>query len=181
MDCISLTHEFSVSESRMSKGLKTLFLVGMVSVLSACAHGDNMPPSALSSPASQNISADLQLAEAASSVTQSLSNLAAVNQAAHPSAKIPTPPDPNSYGMGNLVSIDWSGPVEPLVRKMADASHYSFRILGVPPSVPVLVSVMANNEALGDVLRNVGYQCGKRADILIFPSRQLIELRYNAV
>jgi defect-in-organelle-trafficking protein DotD len=31
---------------------------------------------------------------------------------------------------------------------------------------------------LADVLRDVGYQCGRRATIVVYPESRVIELRY---
>ncbi len=122
--------------------------------------------------------AEVKLAEAASSVSHSLVQLAAVEQAANPQAAVKPPPDPASYGMGNLVSIDWSGPIEPLVSRVANASGYKLKVLGREPSIPIMVTMLAHNTPLGDVLRDAGFQAGSRADIIVFPSRRVVELRY---
>ncbi len=39
-------------------------------------------------------------------------------------------PNPASYGMAQQVSIDWSGPVEPLLKQLANASGYRLRSIG---------------------------------------------------
>ena len=121
---------------------------------------------------------DASLAEASYDVSRSLSSLSETAQAAHPYPKLDPPPNPASYGMGGLTSIDWSGPVEPLVRQIAKAAHYRVRILGNAPAIPILVTVYDKNRMLADVLRDVGYQCGRRAEVVIFPESRVIELRY---
>lgn len=118
------------------------------------------------------------LAEASFSVSRSIVDLAEVAEAAHPLPNLPPPPAPASYGMGGLTSIDWSGPVEPLVRQIAIASNYRVRVLGTPPSIPVLVTIFQKNTMLGDILRDVGYQCGRRAAVVLYPQSRVIELRY---
>jgi defect-in-organelle-trafficking protein DotD len=105
-------------------------------------------------------------------------DLAETEQAADPSLALEPPPSPASYGMGGLTTIDWSGPVEPLIRQIANASNYRVRVLGTAPAIPVLVTVNAKNVMLGDVLRDVGYQCGKRANVVLFPGARVIEIRY---
>src|SRR5579871_1178906 len=67
---------------------------------------------------------DHSLAEASYSVSRSISSLAEIAQAAHPLPRLDPPPNPASYGMDQLTSIDWSGPVEPLVRQIARVAHY---------------------------------------------------------
>ncbi|MDF2866923.1 MAG: hypothetical protein K0S11_393 [Gammaproteobacteria bacterium] len=121
--------------------------------------------------------ATIQLAEAATSVSQSLYQLAAVEKAAT-SPKPEKLPDPSSYGMGNLVSVDWTGPVAAILQRIANVSHYKLRTLGTEPSIPIVVSVTAENEPIGNILRNVAYQAHQRAQIILYPKQKIIELRY---
>lgn len=118
------------------------------------------------------------LAEASYSVSRSLVDLAETAEAAHPLPALSPPPSPASYGMGALTTIDWSGPVEPLVRQIARISGYRVRVLGTAPAIPVLVTIYAKNTMLGDILRDVGYQCGRRASVIVFPESLVIEIRY---
>ncbi|MBA3661641.1 MAG: type IVB secretion system lipoprotein DotD [Gammaproteobacteria bacterium] len=118
------------------------------------------------------------LAEASYSISRSMVDLAEVAQAAHPLPELAPPPAPLTYGMAGLTTIDWSGPIEPLVRQIARASDYRVRVLGTPPAIPVIVTVYQKNVMLGDVLRDVGYQGGRRAAVVVFPDSRVIELRY---
>lgn len=121
---------------------------------------------------------EASLAEASYSVSRSVVDLAETAQAAHPLPSLAPPPSPATYGMAGLTSIDWSGPVEPLVKQIAYAANYRVRVLGTAPAIPLLVTVYAKNVMLGDVLRDVGYQCGRRGTITVFPESRVIELRY---
>lgn len=121
---------------------------------------------------------NITLAEAATSVSHSLVNLAATEQAAFHPINTQNIPDPTTYGMGGHVSIDWSGPIEPIVQQITQAASYRLRVVGKEPAVPILVTVNAKNQMLGDILSNVAYQCGKRADIVLYPETQVVELRY---
>ena len=140
--------------------------------LASCA--SNHTPSTHPSSDPSNVS----LAEAATSVSNSLENLAATEQAAfHPIAN-QAMPDPSTYGMGGRASIDWSGPIEPLIQQIAQTAYYRVKIVGREPAVPILVTINSKNEMLGDILSNVAFQCGKRADVILYPETQVIELRY---
>lgn len=130
-------------------------------------------------PQGYNVSkSEASLAEASYSVSRSLVDLAETAQAAHPLPDLAPPPSPATYGMGGLTTIDWSGPVEPLLRQVAKAANYRVRVLGTPPAIPVIVTIYAKNVMLGDVLRDIGYQCGRRAAVVIYPESRVIELRY---
>ncbi|MHB1946831.1 MAG: type IVB secretion system lipoprotein DotD [Gammaproteobacteria bacterium] len=121
---------------------------------------------------------DASLAEASYSVSRAISSLSETAQAAHPLPALAPPPDPASYGMAGLTSIDWSGPVEPLVREIAKVTGYRLRVLGTQPAIPVLVTVYDKNMMVADILRDVGFQCGRRATVVIYPESRVIELRY---
>ncbi len=123
--------------------------------------------------------AEVQLAEAAVSISHSLYHLAQVEQAANPHAKLSPPPNPNSYGMGRLASVDWSGPIEPLIKRLAKASHYTFKKLGRKPAIPIIVTINTKNTPMGDILRDAAFQAHSKADVLVFPKRHVIEVRYG--
>jgi defect-in-organelle-trafficking protein DotD len=151
----------------MSKKLPLLIVPLML--LSACASPPaDIPP--------DNTGASL--AEASYSVSRAISSLSETAQAAHPLPQLDPPPNPASYGMGGLTSVDWSGPVEPLIRQIAKSANYRVRVLGTAPAIPVLVTVYDKNMMLADILRDVGYQCGRRASVVVFPDSRVIELRY---
>lgn len=121
----------------------------------------------------------VKLAEAAVSTTQSLSQLAAIEKVQAPKSKLSQPLNADSIGLGSLASVDWTGPVEPLVLRLANAGDYKFRVVGKNPSIPVLVAVYATNMPIADILRDANLQAGKKADIVIYPKHRLIELRYR--
>jgi len=125
--------------------------------------------------------AEIKLTEAATSVSQSLQQLAEIEQAVHPDNHYVTPPDPMTYGMAAPASVDWTGPVDTLVKRLASVTGYRLDIMGKKPAVPVIVTIHAKNTPVGNILRDAGFQCGKRANIVVYPSRKLIELRYAAI
>ncbi len=154
------------------KAFLTHVLILCCAFLTACT--SHRAPSNSSTADPSNTS----LVEAATSVSNSLENLAATEQAAfHPIGNQPMP-DPASYGMGGRASIDWSGPIEPLLQQIAQTAYYRVKIVGREPAVPILVTINAKNQMLGDILSNVAFQCGKRADVILYPEMQVIELRY---
>lgn len=123
-------------------------------------------------------SSSASLAEASYHVSRSMVSLAETAQAAHPLHDLAPPPNPASIGMAGLATIDWSGPVGPLVQQIAKVSNYRVRVLGTEPAIPVLVTVYSKNTMLADILRDVGYQCGRRATVVVYPTSHVIELRY---
>lgn len=153
----------------MKKQTQLLLLLIASGALAGCARPPaNTPPD----------NASTSLAEASYSVSRSIVSLSETAQAAHPMPDLEPPPNPASYGMGGLTSVDWSGPVEPLIEQIARTANYRVNVLGVPPAIPVLVTIYDKNRMLADVLRDVGYQCGRRATVVVYPESRVIELRY---
>lgn len=158
---------------------KIAIVISMLPLLAACA--TNRTDSINAATPGNNASESANLTEAAASVTRSLVNLAQLEQAAHPMTQLKADPNPASYGMNINTSIDWSGPVKPLVQQIAAVTHYRLRVLGVKPSVPILVTVSKRNVPVADILRDVAYQCGKRAEIVVLPASKVIEIRYETI
>ena len=78
------------------------------------------------------------------------------------------------------LTLKWSGPVEPLLRLLEGEVLYPVTVTGQKPATPVIVVVDANDQRAGDIIRDVGYQAGKRATIRVHvtPGQERIELTY---
>lgn len=149
--------------------IKLIILIIFFSALYGCA---SPPPAVHLDPTGNS------LAEASFSVSRSIVSLSETAQAAHPRPNLSPPPSPASFGMAGLSSIDWSGPIEPLVREIAKVTNYRVRVLGTEPAIPVLVTLYDKNMMIADILRDAGYQAGRRAAVVVFPESRVIELRY---
>ena len=152
-----------------------VFSAAISAFISGCA---SEPKIAIMSNNVTGTSAENKLADAADSVSKSLQELAEIESATHPKLSLPSPSEPELIGMGQLASVDWSGPVGPFVKKIADSSNYKLHILGTQPAIPILISISAKNTPLADILRDAGFQCGNKANIVIYPASKIIELRY---
>lgn len=78
------------------------------------------------------------------------------------------------------VTLDWQGPIEPLVRDLAARAGYSFRTTGQAPANMKMVSVVANEEPLFGVIRRAGAMAHGYADIVLNPASRAIEIRYGS-
>ncbi len=159
---------------------KIALIISILPLIIACASSDKTNTVQVQPPRN-NVDESANLTEAAASVSRSLVNLAQVEQAAHPLTQLNPPPSPASYGMALNASIDWSGPVEPLVQQLAQAVKYQVRILGVKPSIPILVTLSERNVPVADILRDAAFQCGERAELVVLPDSKVIEIRYETI
>lgn len=158
----------------MSKWINLLLLSMMV--LAGCAGTLKKPP--VNEPSDD---ANIQLAEAASSISNSMLEMAQIDKVTAPRHRNNHLEIPTTYNLQTRASIDWSGPIEELTGRIAKAAKYRLRILGKEPAVPVLISLSAKDESLVEILRNIDYQAGKKATIHVYPRNQVIELRYAKI
>jgi defect in organelle trafficking protein DotD len=124
-----------------------------------------------------NDAATVKLSEAATSISQSLSELAAVEKSTTPASAYKMGTTTNYYVPGNI-SIDWAGPVEPLLKRISNISGYKLRVIGVRPAVQVIITLTAKETPLCDILRDIDFQCGHRAKVSVDANHRTIELRY---
>ncbi|MDX2164157.1 MAG: type IVB secretion system lipoprotein DotD [Gammaproteobacteria bacterium] len=125
-----------------------------------------------------NQNANITLAQASSTISDSLTASEEMQRATMPPLSMKNLPNADAYGMDALATIDWSGPAGPIVEKIAQASHYTLRVFGHEPAMPILISIHEKNTPLGYILRDIDYQAGSKANIVVIPDKQTIELRY---
>lgn len=147
-------------------------------LLTGCAStSQNLPNSITPSINPKSDDATIKLAEAARSVSQSLNELKTIEKASNPPVK--SLPYPTASGLEKIIaSVDWSGPIEPLLTRIAKLSHYQFSVLGRRPAIPVLVTIASQNAPLSDIVRNADLQAGTKANIAVYPAIHTIELHY---
>lgn len=159
--------------------MKKTILVLVLGSLAGCATTSGSLPSSetprINAPSDD---ASVSLAEAARSVSQSLNELKAIEKASNPPPK--ALPYPTAAGLLDKIvaSVDWSGPIEPLLKRIAKLAGYRLVIMGHTPSIPVLVTISAQNTPLSDIVRNIDLQSGQRANIAVYPGVRTLELRY---
>lgn len=159
----------------MKNKLVVLFLA--ISTLAGCATPTFRKPP-YNAPADD---ASIKLAEAASSVSDSMLEMARVEKVILPANKDNILTIPNAYNLQARASVDWSGPIEELTNRIATAAHFKLRILGKSPAVPVLISLNVKDQSLAEILRDIDYQAGEKAAIHVYPNSQTVELRYAKI
>ncbi|MBG78155.1 MAG: hypothetical protein CL570_03895 [Alphaproteobacteria bacterium] len=122
-------------------------------------------------------SVSAMLADAADRVASSLEKLAAVEYQRSPGVAV-APVSDAPVELRRAITVNWVGPVEPIVETLANRSSYSFIVLGSPPPVPIVVSLDVENMPVVDVLRDIGLQMGVRADIRVDGRNKTVEIQY---
>jgi defect-in-organelle-trafficking protein DotD len=158
----------------MNNKIVMMFIVS--AMLVGCAGTLRKPP--VNNPSDD---ATIKLAEAAVSVSDSMLEMARIEKVIIPPNKDNTLTIPNAYNMQARASVDWSGPIEELTARIAKAAHFKLRVLGQVPAVPVLISLSIKDVSLAELLRDIDYQAGRKADIHVYPNSQVVELRYAKI
>ena len=151
---------------------------GLIAVISLTAcHGPvQRDPQVVASP--DKVS--LMLAEAADKASNALETLAAVEQNRAPGIAVEpihnAPPE-----LERAMTVNWIGPPEQILKRLADRASYSYLTVGNRPPVPPVITLNAENERVIDLLRDVGLQLGVRADVKVDSIQKTIELHYAPV
>lgn len=155
---------------------KAFGLFGCIVFLTACSgttHFSNKNPQLVAEP--DKVSA--MLANAADKASNALEQLAAVETSRSPHISVNPIGDAPSP-LRRAVTVQWIGPVEPIAEKLAERASYNFEVIGRPPSVPVVITLDANNRPVIEVLRDIGLQLGMRGDVRVDESRSVVEIHY---
>lgn len=158
--------------------MKFISIICVILLLAGCASSkhtiNNYDPNSV-----YNQDASVKIAEAATSISHSLSDLREIEKTEAPPINSKYLPYPTSSDLYTPVSVDWSGPIEEFAQRAAHASDYTLRVIGVRPAIPILITITAKNTPLSYVLRDANFQAGSKASIMVYPAIHVIELRYG--
>lgn len=119
----------------------------------------------------------LRLVQAVDKASAALQTLASIEQSRNPGTQVQAVP----YAPQELrrtVTVNWTGPIEPITLRLADRAGYQFQVNGDVPPTNIIVSIRSTEKSVVEVLRDIGLQAGQRADIAVDPERRIVELNY---
>lgn len=147
---------------------------GFLMLLFACASTD--APVAPDGGATQR----RWLAESSARIADALAKLAMIEQAArrlHVQTIVTAEDAPEELRL--RVAVDYQGDLKPFVHQIAQVAGYQVKTYGVS-SVLTPINVQAEDRALGELLADAGYQASWRCQVVVDPSRRLVEILYDA-
>ncbi|MDF1683955.1 MAG: type IVB secretion system lipoprotein DotD [Legionellaceae bacterium] len=153
---------------------RILLMITLSTLLAACSSITYKKPP-YNAPSND---ATIKLAEAATSVSNSMLEMARVEKVVTPARVDNIETIPSTRGLLEHASVDWSGPIGELAERLAKAADLHLHVLGHPPAIPVLVSLNQADRSIAELLRDIDYQAGNKASIHVHPNSQVIELRY---
>lgn len=157
----------------MSLLRKSLFVFGGMALLAGCAPEPTVTPVA-----SEPDIVTLKLAAAADKAAQALDSIAGIEQ-----QRAPTTPQIENFEKASPsqmqpITLRWSGPIEVVVKSLAERAGLKFRVKGNLPTVPLAVNVDVYQQPILHVLRDIGLQAGHRADVAVDDAVGVVEVRY---
>lgn len=154
---------------------KMVSLIAIICLLVGCS--TSWAPQPQAKPlASTSDPAMIDTAEAATSVSRALNDLANVKNVQNQLIREENQAPP--LVLTRLITIDWSGPVEPVLRQIAQASSLRLKVLGHEPPIPVMVNLDRHETMAYDLLQDIRGQVNGRASVVVFPTSGVIELHY---
>ena len=74
--------------------------------------------------------------------------------------------------------VTWRGDANDLLKNLEPVTGQKLSVTGPTPRLPLYVQVHALGVSVDEVMRDIGYQLGQRADLVLLPSG--VEIRYRA-
>lgn len=160
----------------MNKFIPLAGAAGLALLVSACGVHGKLDQQLVAEPDPVG----LRLASAVDKASAALQTLASVEQARNPGVAVQQVP----YAPQELrrtVSVNWIGPIEPVMRRLADRAGYDMQIHGDLPPAPIIVSLNVREKSVVETLRDIGLQAGQRADVVVDPEHRIVELNYAPI
>ena len=120
---------------------------------------------------------NVKLVEVSTAVSKSLRELARIQRSINDVSKYKDDSSIIQAKVGGKTSIDYTGSVEILLRRIAKTTGLGFRTIGNPPPVPTIVSVNKRDVMITDLIRDVAYQVQTQASVTL-TNEKVIEVRY---
>lgn len=117
---------------------------------------------------STEILAEIQAAQADSSITLQGARLAMQSEMATPA------------GWGKLTSVSYQGPFDKIIYQLATRSSYQYFEEGIRPANLKVVNIDMVNKTLIQILRNVAAQSPSSVQIIVNPTSRSVIVKYQA-
>ncbi len=154
----------------------THYIVAFIAIICLAGCGEMVPHTKPRPQAGVSDPALVDTAEAATSVSRALNDLAQVKNAQNQLIRSQDSAVP--MVLTRLITVDWAGPVEPILQQVAQSSQLRLKVIGHAPAIPVVVSVDREETPAYDIVQDIRAQIMDRATIVVFPTSGVIELHY---
>ena len=168
--------------ARSAAGRTLLLAVPLAGLLAGPLAGctlSALEPAAVSAPTPPD-PAEMRLIEAVERAERALALLARTLPAPDRASAMPAL-DSVPPALRRPVTLDWAGPLEGLVRTLAERAGWRFFVAGMPPARPLIVTVQAEGRPLLAVLRDAGLRAGGAATLTVDAAAETVLLDWALV
>jgi len=123
----------------------------------------------------------VRIAQASEKAAQALDAISGIEQQRTPLIVAPDDYASVPPQMNEPITLRWTGPVEQIAQTLASRAGLRYLTRGQAPPVPITVVVDVYQQPLIEVLRSIGLQAGRRADIHVDGQMGILEMRYAPV
>ena len=173
--------------------MRLIISLGLIAALSACAAKPSVEKATADSIDGQ-ISEAVRVSDGMSrQVAASGANIASVRSVSNLEQAGQSVPDGASSGGADAtppgvvlspdavqpITVTWNGELESFLANIASRSGYMFKVSGIRPNTPMMISIVADEEPMFGVVRRAGNMARGYADVVFNPSSKTIEIRYR--
>lgn len=155
----------------------TLFAAAILaSLMAGCSSTGSKLPPPRPDPALE------ALQRSAKEIQSSWNAVGALDKAQNPDALQVIQDDQGVFGPGlsKMITLRYSGDLRAAAIELSNAAQADFMETGVRPPTAIPIHIEAQNKPIGQVLRDIGYQAGRRAGIRLAEKdgKEVVELVY---
>lgn len=122
------------------------------------------------------------LQRSAREIQASWNAIGALDKGANPDAQQVINEDQGVFGPGlsKLITLRYSGDLRAATVELSNAAQAVFQETGMRPPTAIPIHIEVENKPIGQVLRDIGYQAGRRAGIRLGErgGKEVVELIY---
>jgi len=122
----------------------------------------------------------LRLANAVDQASVALKTLASIEQTRNPNTQIESVAGAPQE-LQRVITMDWVGPIEPIAKRVSEKAGYKLQVNGNAPAIPIIISISSREKQVIEMLRDIGLQAGRRADIVVDIDAKVVELNYVSI
>lgn len=159
----------------------TLVVIFVASLLTACAGRFDKTQAVVIDKVVKEAAllSERDLSESAALASHATAEYAQLQAKIHPPNIIMHPEiNLHQHGMDRLVDLNWTGPVDTLVKKVAELANYRYKAVGQTPAIPIFVTLHRENAPLTDLITAAQNAAKNRAEITIDVATRTIILRH---
>lgn len=158
----------------MTHSFKLAVILCSMMVLAGC----EQDPPRIAPVATEPDIVTVKLGLAADKAAKALDVISGIEQRRNPDIKTMDDLTDVPPNLAQPVTLRWSGPADKVVKALGERAGLRYRTRGDAPAAPIIVNIDAYQQPIIQILRDIGLQAGRRADVTVDGRNGAVELHY---